>query len=205
MNKITQILLQERENQQLTLKQASQFTKIPVLQLHNLEQGNWSNFSSSAYLQGVLQRYAKYLGLDPVKMNAYLKREIKEQQVRFIRVSDYSHLQPRFSSYHTAIILVLLVLLFFGLQLYLSWQKPLLQLNPIPHNLIVNKPLVIKGQTEKGVLLYLNDEPIYQDEQGKFSETLYYKTPGERKLILKAIGVNGQEQEAEITVKITKP
>lgn len=205
MKKISQILFQERQSQQLTLKQISQLTKIPTFQLQNLEQGDWSSFSSSAYLQGVLQRYAQSLGLDPVKMNAYLKRELKEQQVRFIRVSDYSNSQPRFSFYHTGIILVLLVLLFFSLQLYFSWKKPLLQLSPVPHSLTVNKPLVIKGQTEKGVLLYLNDEPIYQNEQGKFLETLYYKTIGERKLILRAIGVNGQEQETEIIVKIKKP
>lgn len=204
MNKISQLLFQEREKQQLTLKQVSQATKIPIFQLQNLEQGNWSNFSSSAYLQGVLQKYATYLELDSVKINAYLKREIKEQQVRFIRVSDYRQTKSHSSSHRTAIVLVLLVLLFFGLQLFLSWQKPLLKLGNIPKSIVVNKPLTIKGQTEKGVLLYLNDELIYQDEQGKFSETLYYKTPGERKLILRAIGVNGQEQETELVVRIKK-
>lgn len=202
MKKITDSLSEQRHKQQLSLKQISQATKIPIAQLASLEKGLWQNFSSDAYLQGVLKKYAAFLGLDPEKYSLYLKREINEKKVQFIRVNDYHNPQPQFAFGRTIYALVLLVIFFFGLQIYLSWQKPLLTLNKVPTVILVGKPLQIKGQTEKGVLLYLNDEPIYQDEQGKFSETLYYKTRGERNLELKAIGVNGQEQKYTFTIKV---
>ena len=202
MKNITDILKQERLRKEIDFQKASQDTKIPAHQLENLEKGNWQGFSSDAYLQGVLRKYAVYLGLDADKIAKYLKREIKQQQVKFIRVSNYQETSPRFSINWTIYILIILVVGFFGLQLFLSWQKPLLKLRQIPSIIVVNKPLLIKGQTEKGVLLYLNDEPIYQDEQGNFEETLYYKTVGERQIELKAIGVNGKEQTLVYTVKV---
>jgi len=204
MRNITQILEQERLKKQLDFKKASQDTKIPIEQLENLEKGNWQKFSSDAYLQGVLQKYALYLGLDSEKIGKYLKREIKEQQVKFIRISDYQDSSPRFSINWTIYALIILVLGFFGLQLFISWQKPLLKLKQIPSSVVVNKALLIKGQTEKGVLLYLNEEPIYQDEQGNFAETLYFKTIGERKIELKAIGVNGKEQILNFNIRVKR-
>lgn len=204
MKKITETLFRERQKKQLTLEQISLATKIPLNQLRNLEQEDWASFSSSVYLQGVLQKYAKYLGLDPTKSIAYLKRDIKEQQIHFIRTTDYHQPQSRFLLSRTIVFLILLVFLFLALQLYLSWQKPLLKLNEISRVVTVNQPVIVKGSAGNGVLLYLNDELIHQDEQGKFSETLYYKSPGQRKLILKAIGINGKEQEIELLIKVKK-
>ena len=203
MKKLTQILQDRRQSLQIKLSKISQDTKIPQEQLNNLEQGNLTNFGSYAYLQGVVKKYAEYLGLNPELMASYLRREIEQQQVKFIRVTDYQNNSRLFSLNWSIYIIVSLVVLFFILQLFLSWQKPLLELRALPKTITVSQPLVIRGQTEPGVLLYLNDEQIYQNEKGFFSKNLYFKTPGERRLIIKAIGVNGKEQIEEFIVNIT--
>ena len=202
MKKLTQIFQERRQSLQIELTKISQETKISKEQLFNIEQGSWSNFSSYAYLQGVVKKYAQYLGLDPEIIASYLRREIEQHQVKFIRVTDYQVNSRPLSLNWSIYIIIFLVFLFFAIQFFLSWQKPLLELQTLPKTIKVNQPLMIRGQTESGVLLYLNDEQIYQDEKGKFSENLYFKTPGKRQLVIKVIGVNGKEQIEEYTVNI---
>jgi hypothetical protein len=204
MKKLVDIFREQRHHLQIELDQVSRETKIPKAQLENLEAGHWQFFGSNTYLIGIAKKYAAYLQLDPEKINSYLKREIKQQPLKFIRVSDYQTSPQRFSFNWAIYILVFLVFAFFGLQIFLSWQKPLLKLEPVSKTAVLNKPFLIKGKTEVGALLYLNDEPIYQNEHGNFSETLYFKTTGERKLVLKAIGINGKEEKIELAVKVKR-
>jgi len=64
-------------------------------------------------------------------------------------------------------------------------------LEEIPKTISVDNPLVIKGKTETGALVYLNEERIYQNETGVFKQELYLKK-GRKQLIVKVIGTNGR-------------
>lgn len=205
MKKVSQILQEKRILSGISLKQVFFDTKIPKHQLLNIENSDWLSFTSYAYLQGVVKKYALYLGLDTQNILSYLKREITDYNVKFIRQSDYKENNVFFRDRWYIYLIVLLVSGFFLIQVFVSWQKPLLKLNPIPKYVSVNKPLIINGQTEQGVLLYLNGERIYQDEKGIFQKNLYFKTVGTRNIRIQAIGINGKEEVKEFQIIIKKP
>ena len=202
MRKASDFLKEKRESIGIGLVEVSKETKIPIQQLINIETGAWQSFTSYAYLQGVVKNYANYLKLNDEEMLSYLRRDIKEYRIKFIRETDYVESSRRFSDKWYIYLIIFLVVGFFILQVFLSWQKPLLQINDIPKSISVNQSLVIKGKTEQGVLLYLNGEQIYQDEQGKFEQNLYFKNKGDKLIKIKAVGVNGKEEEKDISITI---
>lgn len=203
MKKISQILKDTRHDLNLTLETISKATKIPLELLVQIEEGQWTRLGSYAYLQGIVKKYASFLKLDEEKALSYLKRDYKLENPRFIRVSDYEE-KPKLNINWYFYLILALIVVFFLIQFFLAWQKPLLKLSSIPKSVKVTSPLVIKGKTQSGVLLYLNDQQIYADEKGNFREELYFERTGERQIEIKAIGVNGKEEVKNFQVKVQK-
>jgi len=202
MKKVSQILKDKRLSLALTLKEVERTTRIPVELLTQIENGEWDKISSFAYLQGVIKKYADFLGMDQSKVLSYLKRDYQLKPAHFIRKTDYEEGKSQLPGNWYLYLAILLVIVFFGIQFFLAWQRPLLELKPIPRELSMSKPLVITGKTQSGVLLYLNDEQIYQNEQGYFKEQLFFKKKGPREITLKAIGINGKEEEKRFLLLI---
>ena len=89
---------------------------------------------------------------------------------------------------------------FFGIQLLLSWRRPLLIIDDIPKKRVLKVSLY--GVKRILVpLLYLNEERLYQNEKGAFYQELFLKR-GKRALILKAFGQNGKIEEKRITILV---
>jgi len=202
MKKVSDILKDKRLSLNLTLKEVARSTRIPLELLEQIEDGEWGRISSFAYLQGVIKKYANLLGLDQAKMLSYLRRDYQNQPAQFIRKTDYEEGNRQIPGNWYLYLAVFLIICFFGIQLFLSWQKPLLELKPVPRELKMTQPLLIEGTTQAGVLLYLNDEQIYQDEQGHFKEQLFFKKRGIREIVIKAIGVNGKEEVKQFPLLI---
>jgi len=202
MNRVSEIIQKRRKELGIELKDVSSITKISQEQLQKIEESHWDYFDSNVYLEGVVNKYADYLKLDKEKVALYLKREIKLKNPKFIRTTDYEKNHKSLFTNWSVILLILSILSFFGLQWYLSWQKPLLKINKFSPLIKTNQQLTIKGKTEPGVILYLNNELIYQNQEGFFSESLFFKNPGERQVVIKAIGPNGKEQVQQYTIKI---
>ncbi len=62
--------------------------------------------------------------------------------------------------------------------------------------------VIIKGQTEIGVRVFVNGEPVEVDSQGNFYCTLTFDTMGEHKISLKAVDEAGNVSRMEKTVII---
>ena len=62
--------------------------RIPVIYLEAMEAGNWKAFPAEVYLIGFLQKYSKYLGLDPKESVEIYRREqeaqnsVKQEEVK---------------------------------------------------------------------------------------------------------------------------
>ncbi len=85
---LSKILKSHREQKRFSLHSIHQETRIPVIYLEAMEAGNWKAFPAEVYLVGFLQKYAKYLGLDPSEMVQMYRREqevhdsVKQDQVK---------------------------------------------------------------------------------------------------------------------------
>lgn len=201
MQKVSELLRKKRVELGLTPMAVCKETKIPLDKLLVVEKGSWQEFSSWAYLQGIVAKYAVFLKLNPRHIIALLKREIEKQDVKFIRSTKYQEPGKLTSSNIYFFIFLLLFIAFFVVQLIIFWQKPLLSLESVPTHVRSNQPLLIRGKTEAGALLYLNDERIFQDEKGFFSQKLYFKK-GKREITIRVLGTNGREVEKTFTVEV---
>ncbi len=68
MENLGRILKDARESKDITLKDASQVTKIGIRFLKALENNEYDSFASHIYWRYFLKSYAKFLGMDGGKM-----------------------------------------------------------------------------------------------------------------------------------------
>ena len=68
MKEIGSKLKEKREENGLTIDEASEDLKVRPSQLSNLEEGKKEEFSDVLFLKYLIRDYSKYLGLDGEKM-----------------------------------------------------------------------------------------------------------------------------------------
>lgn len=201
MKKIHELLKDKRIESGNSLQTISKLTKISLEQLTLLEEGKWELFDSYVYIQGVVKKYGTFLKIPEETLGALLRREIEVQEVKFIRQGKYIKETTPFSPNIYLFLFLIIFLFFFGIQLLLSWQRPLLMVDGLPAKTSVHKSVIIRGKTDPGTLLYLNEERLYQNEKGAFYQELFLKK-GKRTLTLKALGQNGKIEEKKISILV---
>lgn len=201
MQGVANRLVKERKKQNLSTSDIAEKTKIPENQLKQIEAGNWSAFSSYAYLQGIIKKYGKLLGLNEDQLLPILRREVKTQSYSIVRDSNYEEKRKIQPKSVFLLFVFLLLTIFIVSQLWVFWQKPKVSLHTIPTTIKSKEPLHIKGQAESGSLIFLNEERIFLGETNQFDQSLYLKK-GQHNFVLKVIGPNGKEFVREFSVKV---
>lgn len=204
MYRVNQLLHEARSQHGYSLSFVAKQTRMSVEHLEIMENGVWNKLASYPYALGMVSAYAKFLGLEAKKINAIFRREIEAQQVQFIRSTDYDERKEKttvFSKNVFLFVFLFLIVVFFLLQLLVFLQKPLLKIQPTPARLSMSKPLIVRGVTQPGALLYLNNQRLYQNDEGEFSQELYLKQ-GKRTITIRATGQNGRTETQTIEVNV---
>ncbi|MCR4329826.1 MAG: helix-turn-helix domain-containing protein [Candidatus Roizmanbacteria bacterium] len=189
-----------RTEQNITLDQLRTTTKISRSQLTAVENGDWNVFQSQGYVSGVVSRYAQAVGMNQEKALSLLRRDMEKKTSAFIRVSAYR--ERSMWSVSLAILFAIgLVAAFFIFQFSSIMKRPTITINATSSHIRTSEPYIISGNTEQGVLLYLNGERVYQNKNGDFNQELFLKK-GTQMLELKAIGTNGRETMKTLTVEV---
>lgn len=91
-------------------------------------------------------------------------------------------------------------------EIYVTYKPPTLTLNVEPIPSFVNTPVItIKGSTDKGATVYINDEEIDVDEEGKF-ETSYTLIEGLNTIVIRAEkGTLTKTKRISVTLDTTPP
>lgn len=163
-----------RQEKGFSLQQVSAATKIQLKYLEYLELGDYQSLPGEIYIRNWLKLYADFLAL-PAKelINDYkkeknvsdqFKEEVYKKENKFIK-----YLGPHFIR---KIILALVVLSALG---YLSWEinniiaPPEVEIFSPSNNLKTSVSSIdIEGQSEPEVQLFINNELVLLDEEGKF-------------------------------------
>ena len=132
MKEIGEKLRENRKKNGVSLEEASNDLNINVLELENLENGNYKAFKDVYELKNNIKVYAKYLGLNDLELldefNDYLFektskislldiKRVKEEEKKKIS-SPYTNIKP--SRYNYApIVLMMVVLVFISLIVYI--------------------------------------------------------------------------------------
>jgi cytoskeletal protein RodZ len=176
-------LSKTRSEKRITLSEVSRSAKIQMKYLEYLENGQYEKLPADVYVKGFIRSYAQYLGMDE---NYLIKLYEREKEIHNnVKKEDpkKSFSSPiKFSSLvitPKAIIAVLIVF-FVGLGFFYLYRElsifisspRLVVIAPADNFTTENRNITVEGVTEKDSELFINNQSIVVDENGKFSEEL---------------------------------
>lgn len=202
------ILKKERLRRNYSLDEVSTATKIQKHYLESLENNDYAKFPSSVYAKGFLTNYAKFLGISPKRIIALYRRSVGEAPPQKIVEGPKPLKQPKFIMTPGIIIItivVLVVIATFGYLIYqfYSFQKPpMLKITePAANATVTESEVTLKGETDPGMFVTVNDEAVKVKPDGKFEVTINL-SEGTNTVIIKSRHPDNIGKEAVITRNI---
>lgn len=183
---------------EISLDELSRRSGVASKYLRWVEKEEWSLLPGGVYTKGILRRYAQVVGEDPERLvkefeeTVRRKTERKGKEKKLLRgISGFS---PRFFRFLAGVVVLLALLGYIVYQLSPVLARPELTLEkPLQVETVVRQDnVVLAGRTERGASLFLNDQPLALDDDGRF-ETTIELLPGLNVLEVKAVSRFGKE------------
>lgn len=180
---LAEVLVHARTMQERSLDEAAETLKISPLYLHALEVGDYASLPCFVYTRNFVKHYGKWLGLRVQPLLELFEQEwqlfskvqstqICPDQSTGVKKTDMWTV-PRWLRFVGAFFVILLVLSYFGYELYDLRQPPKLVIETPQEELVIESQLVeIKGETEPEAVLTINDQTILSDTHGNFNEMI---------------------------------
>ena len=209
---VGECLKRKREELGISIKDLGDKLRIKVDYLEDLEENNYEKLPPDVYVKGFIKSYSELVGFNPEKMIELFKKEKEIENKVESRNKKEKKYEKKFAlkKYITItpkIITVFLSLLILSIIGYYFWHQ-LSSFNSEPY-LFVSSPFadevtndsetIVSGETEIGIILKINGEDVFVDEEGYFKENIMLQ-PGKNVLIIEA--VNRFDKTAEETRNI---
>lgn len=200
-----------REQYRMSYADIAKATRIQVKYLERLERGEYDQLPAEVYVRGFLRSYARYLGLDD---DAFLKLYDKEKHIREhlgYEERETSPLQaPALQAFIITpriLVTLLLVLVLGGVALYVFFEfrsfvaePSLIVTAPLSGKKIESATVAVMGKTDPGANVVVNNDPIFIDAVGNFSETVALQ-PGLNRIIVRSTNRFEKTKEAIVIVE----
>ena len=203
---VGEILKSTRKKKNLTLEKAEEETKVRSRYLEALERSEYEALPESVYTTGFLSRYAEFLELDKNVLIEQFCEERGERQFTSKLMVERKIREPRFSITPKFLIVLGIVLAVLGIIGYIGYNvhqfaaPPNLQISsPSSEQIIKEDKVEILGKTDPGVTLFINNQTVFTDDKGNFSQIVNLAT-GLNSFELKA--TNQLKKETVKTIKI---
>lgn len=197
---VGEILKKERQNKGMTLDDVEKHLRVRIKYLRAIETNDWNFFTSKIYVEGLLKNYAKLLGIDHKKIQAFFRRDYeKKEDLKFNKNVDQGYLTPetrkllRFG--FSLIIVIFLGYFIYQLNIYFAPPK-LSIITPKTDTFTVEKRIEIVAKTDKDTLVYVTGERVFQNDEGIFK----YQIPlneGLNRVVFELTGANGKKTRLE--------
>jgi len=203
-----------RLEQDLSLSDVYQATKIQIKYLELLEDGDYQSLPGEIYIRTWIKIYSEFLNLPKHELLADYKlekivRAKASQQEKFNQQLSSSFflkkrlmkiLSPHFLK-RVAIIIVLLVFLsYLALEINNTISPPFINItDPVNNIKTIDSSINIVGQTEPEVQLMINNELVLLDKHGYFIENINL-SPGLNKLQISAKKKHSKIQIIELDI-----
>ncbi|MFA6588202.1 MAG: helix-turn-helix domain-containing protein [Patescibacteria group bacterium] len=177
-----------REEVGLSVERLASITNIQQKYIEAIEAGRYDQTPGPVYVKGFLRTIANVLELSPSTVISRFESEphdfpIKETQTSISKLSFFSFVTPKVIS---AFIIILVALIYFGIQIKKIILPPKLFLSYPTADVILNTPeIVLSGKTEPSVIVQVNDQQVKVDAEGNFKETIDLQ-PGVNTLVVSA-------------------
>lgn len=177
---VGQVLKNKRRNLRKSLDVVSSDTKIQKRFIKYMESDEFSPFESEVFLKGFIKIYAEYLGLDVKKVLALYRRTnpVVKQKQKIAFPKKIANNRRLFFNPQTLItilitIFTLGILLYIGYQIYRFQTPPKLNILHPPLDFVTEEEFLhVKGSTEKGIIIEINDVVTPIDESATFEKNI---------------------------------
>jgi cytoskeletal protein RodZ len=206
---VGEVLKKQRRNLNKTVEQVALDTKIQPRFIKYIEDNDFKKFDSPVYAQGFIKIYAKYLELNEERILAIYRRSVpneieKKQSSRETKnVKQKSiKISPKFIAIALSTLFLTGILAYIGYQIYQFQSPPEITIEkPSAEENVSTENIQIIGVTESNSSLYINDQPVELDQEGKFQYEVTLN-PGVNIVTILA-KKNNSTQESVETLKIT--
>ncbi len=177
-----------REDKRLSLNEISKATKIQVKHLDYLEKGFYEKLPADVYVKGFLRSYADFFGLDKqIFLRLYNKEKGIEYNLKKKNNTDFKKIKPINISafiFTPKKILILVISIFILVGLFLLYREigsfastpRLVVLSPLNNSEITSNSIYVEGIVDKDASLFINNQPILVNDEGKFRENVALQT-----------------------------
>lgn len=205
-----------RSERRISLNEISRATRIQVKYLEYLEDGAYGKLPADVYVKGFLRNYSEFLGIDE---KILIRLYEKEQDIRSnlekskgkknspadggkISISSFV-VTPRMLGISAIIITV------FGGFFYLYREvgsfastPRLVIINPDKNYSTSGNSVMVEGVTDRDTKIFINDQPIPVNDDGKFRETLTVQS-GSNAIVIRAVNRFDKEIAEKLIIQST--
>jgi hypothetical protein len=204
-----------RSDKRFSLGEASRVTRIQVKYLEYLEEGNYDKLPADVYIKGFLRSYGDFLGVDGVVLTRIYEKErgIQKNLKKGNDTENGTRSGPKkinvspFILTPKKIIFAIAILIFSGAiyYLYKEFQSfanapRLTIISPLPNTDLDSNSVFVEGVTDKDAVLFINDQPVLINDEGKFRENITLRS-GANAITVKAINKFKKETEESFTIR----
>ena len=173
-----------RGEARLTVADMAKATKIQAKYIEALEKGRYENLPADVYVRGYLRSYARYLNIDESMLvrlydqerniTSNIRPEAPKKNVFHASTSGRTYtLSPRSLVIAAITVIVLSVASYLWFQFRQFTTEPFLSITePNPNQVIEGNTAVLRGKTDRGTQVTVNNEATFVSPDGNFEETL---------------------------------
>lgn len=205
MQKISQLLKEEREKRDLSIEHVERITKIRKNFLLAIENGKFDQLPSQAYAMGFVKNYASFLGYPEGKAIALFRREYDDKKENSVTFKQRESVRKGFFDakrillFATFIIIIIFIIFQYG---SLIFGPKLEVVSPRDRSIIGGNLIEVKGKTDPYAALFINEEEVYVAPfDGSFKKTIYTFS-GEQKIKIVAKNRYGKSSKKELSVTV---
>jgi len=203
-------LKEARQECGMSLSQLSKKTKISKDFLQALEECRFQDLpKAEIYQKNFVKSYVEALCIDSDSFLQQYMSEESDKKKKMVHPNkevkrNYLHDLPAFLRYGFAVIFLLALFSYLGLQVKNIVEPPRLEIYSPPQGYITSEmSMVLNGQTDKEVSVSLNGKDMGTDEEGNFEEVIDL-SPGVNTLTVEAKKKHGKttREVRHVTLKI---
>jgi len=182
-----EIFSDQRQTLCVDMKKAARDTKISSDYLSMIESGRFDLLPGDVYARNFVKTYAKYLGLCKDKMveifdnertvqkNIHLKKQTMKEPAKIMSRFNFL-VAPKIARNLIVFFIVMVCLSYIGIKVDAIIRPPDLYLiTPITDVLVNENSIEIRGMTEAGSRVEVNEKNVFVDEEGKFQTIVSLK------------------------------
>ena len=203
-----------RDERRVSLSDISRLTKIPLKYLEYLDKGIYEKLPADVYVKGFLKNYAELLGVDEhilirlfekekgINKNLREKNGNGEEKKKPVNISSFV-VTPKVIATSAILFLILIGVVYLYREFGSFSNNPrLVILSPEKNYSTNGNSVVIEGVTDTDGKIFINNQPVLVDENGKFRENLTVQS-GTSAINVRAVNKFEKETLETLTIQST--